>query len=106
AFVVFSASGSFFLPLLVMVVVYVKIFISARQRIRTNRGRSALMRIQNASVEERGDRSRNSKRFSVESAKAGGRVGEKTPLVHTEGTSVVTVVPNSSDYVEHDDCYQ
>ncbi|KAK6032282.1 7 transmembrane receptor [Ostertagia ostertagi] len=94
AFVVFSASGSFFLPLLVMVVVYVKIFISARQRIRTNRGRSALMRIQNASVEERGDR-RSSKRFSVESAKAGGRVGEKTPLVHTEGTSVVTVVPSS-----------
>ncbi|XGW32851.1 hypothetical protein V3C99_017400 [Haemonchus contortus] len=94
AFVVFSASGSFFLPLLVMVVVYVKIFISARQRIRTNRGRSALMRIQNTSVEERGER-RSLKRFSVESAKSGGRVGEKTPLVHTEGSSVVTVIPSS-----------
>ena len=45
AFVVFSASGSFFLPLLVMIVVYLKIFLSARKRIRTNRGRSALMRI-------------------------------------------------------------
>uniref|UniRef100_A0A183FHX7 G_PROTEIN_RECEP_F1_2 domain-containing protein n=1 Tax=Heligmosomoides polygyrus TaxID=6339 RepID=A0A183FHX7_HELPZ len=43
AFVVFSASGSFFLPLLVMVVVYVKIFLSARQRIRTNRGQSSFI---------------------------------------------------------------
>uniref|UniRef100_A0A915E6K0 G-protein coupled receptors family 1 profile domain-containing protein n=1 Tax=Ditylenchus dipsaci TaxID=166011 RepID=A0A915E6K0_9BILA len=47
-FVVFSASGSFFLPLMVMIIVYVKIFISARQRIRTNRGRSALVRISKA----------------------------------------------------------
>ncbi|EYB83636.1 hypothetical protein Y032_0332g2775 [Ancylostoma ceylanicum] len=95
AFVVFSASGSFFLPLLVMVVVYVKIFLSARQRIRTNRGRSALMRIQRTSLEEADDR-RHSKRFSVESAKTSSRVGEKTPLVHTtDGTSVVTILPQS-----------
>lgn len=94
AFVVFSASGSFFLPLLVMVVVYVKIFLSARQRIRTNRGRSALMRIQNAPMEDAEDRRTSSKRFSVDSAKAGGRVGEKTPLVHTEGNNVVTVLPS------------
>uniref|UniRef100_A0AC35U7M4 G_PROTEIN_RECEP_F1_2 domain-containing protein n=1 Tax=Rhabditophanes sp. KR3021 TaxID=114890 RepID=A0AC35U7M4_9BILA len=46
AFVVFSASGSFFVPLIVMIIVYLKIFISARKRIRTNRGRSALVRIQ------------------------------------------------------------
>uniref|UniRef100_A0A0N5A458 G_PROTEIN_RECEP_F1_2 domain-containing protein n=1 Tax=Parastrongyloides trichosuri TaxID=131310 RepID=A0A0N5A458_PARTI len=46
AFVVFSASGSFFVPLIVMIIVYLKIFLSARQRIRTNRGRSALVRIQ------------------------------------------------------------
>ncbi|KAE9554680.1 hypothetical protein FO519_002090 [Halicephalobus sp. NKZ332] len=46
AFVVFSACGSFFVPLAVMIVVYLKIFISARQRIRTNRGRSALTKIQ------------------------------------------------------------
>nr|AAN16459.1 tyramine receptor short isoform SER-2a [Caenorhabditis elegans] len=72
AFVVFSAAGSFFLPLLVMVVVYVKIFISARQRIRTNRGRSALMRIQNAE----GDdvyRKMSIKRASVESARTSSR---------------------------------
>ncbi|WKY17061.1 hypothetical protein Q1695_001575 [Nippostrongylus brasiliensis] len=82
-----------------MVVVYVKIFISARQRIRTNRGRSALMRIQNAPMEDALDR-RSSKRFSVESTKTGGggggRIGEKTPLVHTDGTSVITVLPNST----------
>ncbi|CAI4229412.1 unnamed protein product [Auanema sp. JU1783] len=47
AFVIYSAMGSFFLPLLVMVIVYIKIFLNARQRIRTNRGRSALLRIQN-----------------------------------------------------------
>ncbi|CEF71205.1 Tyramine/octopamine receptor [Strongyloides ratti] len=46
AFVVFSASGSFFVPLIVMIIVYFKIFLSARQRIRTNRGRSALVKIQ------------------------------------------------------------
>uniref|UniRef100_A0A183TWT7 G_PROTEIN_RECEP_F1_2 domain-containing protein n=1 Tax=Toxocara canis TaxID=6265 RepID=A0A183TWT7_TOXCA len=45
AFVVYSASGSFFVPLCVMIIVYMKIFLSARQRIRTNRGRSALLRI-------------------------------------------------------------
>ncbi|KAI6187854.1 7 transmembrane receptor [Aphelenchoides besseyi] len=45
AFVVYSASGSFFVPLVVMVIVYMKIFFSARQRVRTNRGRSALLRI-------------------------------------------------------------
>jgi hypothetical protein len=38
AFVVFSALGSFFVPLLLMVVIYVKIFLNARKRIRTNRG--------------------------------------------------------------------
>lgn len=38
AFIVYSASGSFFVPLALMVVVYLKIFISARQRIRNNRG--------------------------------------------------------------------
>uniref|UniRef100_A0A915PRM8 G-protein coupled receptors family 1 profile domain-containing protein n=1 Tax=Setaria digitata TaxID=48799 RepID=A0A915PRM8_9BILA len=42
AFVVYSASGSFFVPLIVMVIVYVKIFLAARQRIRTNWNRSAL----------------------------------------------------------------
>uniref|UniRef100_A0A0K0E6U2 G_PROTEIN_RECEP_F1_2 domain-containing protein n=1 Tax=Strongyloides stercoralis TaxID=6248 RepID=A0A0K0E6U2_STRER len=46
AFVVFSASGSFFVPLIVMIIVYLKIYLSARQRIRKNRGRSALVRIQ------------------------------------------------------------
>ncbi|KAI1710960.1 7 transmembrane receptor (rhodopsin family) domain-containing protein [Ditylenchus destructor] len=50
AFVVFSASGSFFVPLAIMVVVYLKIFISARQRIRTNRGRSALMKIKQSTA--------------------------------------------------------
>ena len=39
AFVIFSACGSFFVPLAVMIVVYLKIFMSARQRIRTNRGK-------------------------------------------------------------------
>ncbi|KAL3982985.1 7 transmembrane receptor (rhodopsin family) protein [Acanthocheilonema viteae] len=42
AFVVYSASGSFFVPLVVMVIVYVKIFLAARQRIRKNWKRSAL----------------------------------------------------------------
>uniref|UniRef100_A0A1I7VGQ7 G_PROTEIN_RECEP_F1_2 domain-containing protein n=2 Tax=Loa loa TaxID=7209 RepID=A0A1I7VGQ7_LOALO len=42
AFVVYSASGSFFVPLVVMVIVYVKIFLAARQRIRKNWNRSAL----------------------------------------------------------------
>ncbi|ULT84484.1 hypothetical protein L3Y34_013272 [Caenorhabditis briggsae] len=72
AFVVFSAAGSFFLPLLVMVVVYVKIFISARQRIRTNRGRSALMRIQNAEGDD-DYRKMSIKRASVESARTSSR---------------------------------
>ncbi|KAK6765671.1 hypothetical protein RB195_025529 [Necator americanus] len=95
AFVVFSASGSFFLPLLVMVVVYVKIFLSARQRIRTNRGRSALMRIQHTSPEELEDR-RHYKRFSMESSKTISRVGEKTPLVHiADGTAVTGILPNT-----------
>uniref|UniRef100_A0A1I8BWZ1 G_PROTEIN_RECEP_F1_2 domain-containing protein n=1 Tax=Meloidogyne hapla TaxID=6305 RepID=A0A1I8BWZ1_MELHA len=53
AFVVFSACGSFFLPLAVMVIVYVKIFLNARQRIRKNRGRSALFKM----AEEAGHRS-------------------------------------------------
>ncbi|KAF1749096.1 hypothetical protein GCK72_025563 [Caenorhabditis remanei] len=72
AFVLFSAVGSFFLPLLVMVVVYVKIFISARQRIRTNRGRSALMRIQNAEGDD-DYRKMSIKRASVESARTSSR---------------------------------
>jgi len=59
AFVVFSASGSFFLPLLVMIIVYVKIFLSARQRIRTNRGtlhylRDERLRIQREQGEAKG----------------------------------------------------
>uniref|UniRef100_A0A1I7WLF0 G_PROTEIN_RECEP_F1_2 domain-containing protein n=1 Tax=Heterorhabditis bacteriophora TaxID=37862 RepID=A0A1I7WLF0_HETBA len=95
AFVVFSAAGSFFLPLLVMVVVYVKIFISARQRIRTNRGRSALMRIQNAPIEGTEDR-RNSKKSSVDSSRTTSRVGEKTPLVYTERNTTVTSIPHST----------
>uniref|UniRef100_A0A915HV66 G-protein coupled receptors family 1 profile domain-containing protein n=1 Tax=Romanomermis culicivorax TaxID=13658 RepID=A0A915HV66_ROMCU len=36
-FVVFSASGSFFVPLIVMTVVYMKIFAAARQRLRSKR---------------------------------------------------------------------
>lgn len=36
AFVIYSASGSFFVPLIVMVIVYAKIFLAARQRIRNN----------------------------------------------------------------------
>lgn len=34
AFVVYSASGSFFVPLLIMMIVYLKIFMAARRRIR------------------------------------------------------------------------
>ncbi|CAB3399255.1 unnamed protein product [Caenorhabditis bovis] len=96
AFVVFSAAGSFFLPLLVMVVVYVKIFLSARQRIRTNRGRSALMRIQNAEGDD--DRKMSIKRGSVESARTSSRVGEKTPLVIADKhTTVTTIAIPSTD---------
>ncbi|KAE9413311.1 hypothetical protein Angca_003743 [Angiostrongylus cantonensis] len=90
AFVVFSASGSFFLPLLVMVIVYAKIYLEARQRIRTNRGRSALTRIKNAATDEIDDRP-ESKRFSMDSTKMGRRTSEKIPLVHTVGTSIFTV---------------
>ncbi|EFO98255.1 CRE-SER-2 protein [Caenorhabditis remanei] len=97
AFVLFSAVGSFFLPLLVMVVVYVKIFISARQRIRTNRGRSALMRIQNAEGDD-DYRKMSIKRASVESARTSSRVGEKTPLVVADGqTTVTTLAAQSTD---------
>uniref|UniRef100_A0A1I7ZUZ5 G_PROTEIN_RECEP_F1_2 domain-containing protein n=1 Tax=Steinernema glaseri TaxID=37863 RepID=A0A1I7ZUZ5_9BILA len=60
AFVVFSASGSFFVPLAVMIIVYVKIFLSARQRIRTNRGRSALLRINDLPPERRDTQKRKS----------------------------------------------
>ncbi|CAI5454821.1 unnamed protein product [Caenorhabditis angaria] len=96
AFVLFSAAGSFFLPLLVMIVVYVKIFISARQRIRTNRGRSALMRIQNAEGDD--DRKMSLKRTSIESARTSSRVGEKTPLVIADGhTTVTTLAAQSTD---------
>ncbi|KJH44734.1 hypothetical protein DICVIV_09225 [Dictyocaulus viviparus] len=90
AFVVFSASGSFFLPLLVMVVVYVKIFLSARQRIRTNRDRSALTRIRNMSLEGIGKR-KDTKRFSVDSVKVDEHIGEKTPLVQFGRSSILTV---------------
>ena len=45
AFVVYSACGSFFFPLAVMVVVYVKIFLNARQRIRKNRGNLFILQI-------------------------------------------------------------
>uniref|UniRef100_A0A0K0FDG2 Tyramine/octopamine receptor (inferred by orthology to a D. melanogaster protein) n=1 Tax=Strongyloides venezuelensis TaxID=75913 RepID=A0A0K0FDG2_STRVS len=65
AFVVFSASGSFFVPLIVMIIVYLKIFLSARQRIRTNRGRSALVRIQktsNTNLKEKREKERNFRR--------------------------------------------
>ncbi|CCF23384.1 G-protein coupled receptors family 1 profile domain-containing protein [Caenorhabditis elegans] len=96
AFVVFSAAGSFFLPLLVMVVVYVKIFISARQRIRTNRGRSALMRIQNAEGDD-DYRKMSIKRASVESARTSSRVGEKTPLVIADGQTTVTTLAAHSN---------
>lgn len=34
-YVIYSASGSFFIPLIVMTIVYIKIFLAARQRIRT-----------------------------------------------------------------------
>ncbi|CAJ0575110.1 unnamed protein product, partial [Mesorhabditis spiculigera] len=81
AFVVYSASGSFFLPLLVMIVVYVKIFISARQRIRKNRGRSALMRINNPPPEECESR-RSTKQHEPTSC------GERTPLVHGDQATV------------------
>uniref|UniRef100_A0A914GRY7 G-protein coupled receptors family 1 profile domain-containing protein n=1 Tax=Globodera rostochiensis TaxID=31243 RepID=A0A914GRY7_GLORO len=57
AFVVFSASGSFFLPLLVMVIVYVKIFLNARKRIRKNRGRSALFKMSSELADQKHKRS-------------------------------------------------
>ncbi|PAV90071.1 hypothetical protein WR25_14883 [Diploscapter pachys] len=107
AFVVFSASGSFFLPLLVMIIVYVKIFLSARQRIRTNRGRSALMRIQNAEGEEPpttpGPESRMSlKRGSVESCRTSSRIGERTPLVVADSmtTATTTILPSPSPFTK------
>jgi len=79
AFVIFSACGSFFVPLAVMIVVYLKIFMSARQRIRTNRGRSALMKIQQGP--------KDSKKLKKEKEKQNGKfksekfVVERTPLV-------------------------
>lgn len=38
AFVIYSASGSFFVPLAIMIVIYLKIFIFARHQIRKNQG--------------------------------------------------------------------
>uniref|UniRef100_A0A7E4VYH5 G_PROTEIN_RECEP_F1_2 domain-containing protein n=1 Tax=Panagrellus redivivus TaxID=6233 RepID=A0A7E4VYH5_PANRE len=90
AFVVFSASGSFFVPLAVMIIVYLKIFISARQRIRTNRGRSALTKI---------NKTPSTKEVGVHSSlksQQNGRTGsakflvERTPLVAGDGYSGLT----------------
>uniref|UniRef100_A0AC35G4K6 G-protein coupled receptors family 1 profile domain-containing protein n=1 Tax=Panagrolaimus sp. PS1159 TaxID=55785 RepID=A0AC35G4K6_9BILA len=91
AFVVFSAAGSFFVPLAVMIVVYVKIFISARQRIRTNRGRSALMKITTTTPKKDKIRNANSQK-----PKQNGRSNstkflvERTPLVIGDGFSGLT----------------
>uniref|UniRef100_A0A183BXF3 G_PROTEIN_RECEP_F1_2 domain-containing protein n=1 Tax=Globodera pallida TaxID=36090 RepID=A0A183BXF3_GLOPA len=50
-------TGSFFLPLLVMVIVYVKIFLNARKRIRKNRGRSALFKMSSELADQKHKRS-------------------------------------------------
>jgi hypothetical protein len=90
AFVVFSASGSFFVPLLVMLVVYLKIFLSARRRIRTNRGRSALVRInQQQSKEKRSLKAKKSKNSSISLNDSRKMIAERAPLVETY--SCVTV---------------
>ncbi|CAJ0946879.1 unnamed protein product, partial [Mesorhabditis belari] len=99
AFVVYSASGSFFLPLLVMIVVYVKIFISARQRIRKNRGRSALMRINNPPPDGCETQSRKSTKQGHEGASS---CGERTPLVHGDAATV-TFNGKASDSSNGDD---
>ncbi|CAJ0609745.1 unnamed protein product [Cylicocyclus nassatus] len=95
AFVVFSASGSFFLPLLVMIIVYLKIFLSARQRIRKNRGRSALMRIQTTPPDV-DERRRRMKRYSSEDEKSNNRSGEQTRLVHKSDKVAKAFDSNSS----------
>ncbi|KAI6176736.1 Tyramine receptor ser-2 [Aphelenchoides bicaudatus] len=81
-FVVYSALGSFFVPLLVMLVVYLKIFMAARRRIRTNRGRSALVRITKQQSKEK--RSSNTKRLTKTSISLNDSrklVAERAPLV-------------------------
>ncbi|CAD5221745.1 unnamed protein product [Bursaphelenchus xylophilus] len=91
AFVVFSASGSFFLPLAVMVIVYLKIFMSARQRIRTNRGRSALMRISQQPPPEK----RNTYKLANGSSDSRNLIPEQAPLV--DACSGITMGDVSSE---------
>ncbi|CAD5215784.1 unnamed protein product [Bursaphelenchus okinawaensis] len=91
AFVVFSASGSFFVPLAVMVVVYLKIFVSARQRIRTNRGRSALMRISQQPPSEK----RNTYKLANGSSDSRKLIPEQAPLV--DACSGITMGDVSSE---------
>uniref|UniRef100_A0A914DXP0 G-protein coupled receptors family 1 profile domain-containing protein n=2 Tax=Acrobeloides nanus TaxID=290746 RepID=A0A914DXP0_9BILA len=101
AFVVFSASGSFFLPLIVMVVIYVKIFLAARNRIRKNQQRrSAMMRIEQPPPSKNISKSRTSKIRSMpldrkDSLKF---LVERAPLIAKDGINGVTsTVSGGSD---------
>ena len=47
-FVIFSATLSFYAPLLVMTIVYCKIFLAARERLRQNRAKSGVARLSTA----------------------------------------------------------
>lgn len=115
AFVVYSASGSFFVPLLVMLVVYLKIFMSARKRIRlfflshlqillnafrTNRGRSALVKIskQQRKKEKRKSSSKRSAKTSISlnnSQKLA--AAERAPLVEVCSGVTVGIVALKTD---------
>lgn len=110
AFVVFSASGSFFLPLIVMVVIYVKIFLAARNRIRKNQqsrhcqngrnsqiiGRSAMLRIEQPppskgfSTTNKVSKIRAMPLDRKDSLKF---LVERAPLIAKDGINGVTVFP-------------
>uniref|UniRef100_A0AC34RIY3 G-protein coupled receptors family 1 profile domain-containing protein n=1 Tax=Panagrolaimus sp. JU765 TaxID=591449 RepID=A0AC34RIY3_9BILA len=100
AFVIFSASGSFFVPLAVMIIVYLKIFISARQRIRTNRGRSALMKIQKSVPR---DSRKIKKNREIGKNGSGKFLVERTPLVGDTYSNITNGKESSGDHQNSDE---
>lgn len=101
-FVVFSACGSFFIPLFVMATVYAKIFLAARQRLRSKRRSIRGLSVGSMAESEPGDRpeqqqvranSRRSRRRPASAMAIGSGMG-----VGRNSASGVTICSSGADY--------